>query len=354
MWLVLFLLVFGLSFGECILCDNSCGDWSCISNCSNATFDKPRCFVDVNGNGMVDSCSELLECTNGVCPADPNKSCGRSLSEAMIECEGGGRYDVNIGKCVANSTCTCPEGYTFDGEQCVAEPVRTDSGQFVCPDGTGTSSELCTKPAQCSCPEGYTFDGTQCVKDVQAVAIVVEEEEEEQVQDGNIGNCTPRIFSGTDRRCRSGGLTILGASCCGISGLFSGLCSKSEKELKKMRQAGICREIGEYCSKKWKIGFAKICVEKKRTYCCFNSELAKIINECGRPQIGKSWGEPKSPNCAGFTIEEFANIDLSRAECLRMIEAWAESFAGSASSNVLEIKSRAVNSIQNWLNDVSK
>lgn len=77
----------------------------------------------------------------------------------------------------------------------------------------------------------------------------------------------------------------------------------------KVRQ-GLCRKVGTYCSAKI-LGF---CYERTRSYCCFNSRLAKIINEQGRAQIGKGWGTPKNPDCSGFTQDEFERIDFSRID----------------------------------------
>ena len=57
----------------------------------------------------------------------------------------------------------------------------------------------------------------------------------------------------------------------------------------------LCHYIDVYTSKK----FPR---ERKQTYCCYNSRLAKIINVEGRRQLGKGWGSAKSPDCSGFTV----------------------------------------------------
>jgi conjugal transfer mating pair stabilization protein TraN len=80
------------------------------------------------------------------------------------------------------------------------------------------------------------------------------------------------------------------------------------------RGQNLCHEIGTYCSSKIKIGPIKICIEKTKSYCCYNSRLARIINEQGRAQIGKGWGSAESPNCSGFTQNEFAAIDFSKID----------------------------------------
>lgn len=74
--------------------------------------------------------------------------------------------------------------------------------------------------------------------------------------------------------------------------------------------------VGTYCSKK-----VVTCVERKESYCCYNSPLARILQEQGRPQLGKGWGSAQHPQCEGFTQDElerldFDAMDLSEFEAL--------------------------------------
>lgn len=87
-------------------------------------------------------------------------------------------------------------------------------------------------------------------------------------------------------------------------------CEQPEQILAMKRGQNLCVEIGTYCSKK----VLKICVERTKSFCCYNSRLARIINEQGRAQIGKGWGGAENPNCSGFTPTEFAAIDFSRID----------------------------------------
>jgi len=73
---------------------------------------------------------------------------------------------------------------------------------------------------------------------------------------------------------------------------------------------GKCHYIGSYCSVK----VLGVCLQRKKTFCCFSSPLARIIQEQGRRQLGISWGDPKHPNCRGFTPEEFQRIDFSKID----------------------------------------
>jgi len=165
------------------------------------------------------------------------------------------------------------------------------------------------------------------------------------------GCMNPRFFSGESRFCRSGGIAVLGASCCGITGIFSGICSRGERELKKKRQAYLCREVGSFCSKRIRI--PRICLERRRSFCCFNSSFARILQECGRPQIGKSWGDPRNPNCSGYSIDEFSNVDFTDELCTQAIEAWAQGIAQSVGDSIVQNIAGSVNNrVQSWINNV--
>ena len=81
-------------------------------------------------------------------------------------------------------------------------------------------------------------------------------------------------------------------------------CSQDEMVLAMKKGQNLCHLVGTYCAHK----VLGSCVEKKESYCCFPSRLARIINEQGRAQIGKGWGSGKSPNCGGFTTEQLQNL----------------------------------------------
>lgn len=87
-------------------------------------------------------------------------------------------------------------------------------------------------------------------------------------------------------------------------------CEPEEQKTALRKKAGLCHDLGSYCSQK----VLGVCVEEKRSYCCFVSKLARIINEGGREQIGKSWGTAKAPQCGGFTKDEIAKIDFSKLD----------------------------------------
>ena len=84
-------------------------------------------------------------------------------------------------------------------------------------------------------------------------------------------------------------------------------CEQKEKMLAMRKGQNLCHFNSSYCSSK--IPIIKTCIETTETYCCFNSRLARIINEGGRSQTGKGWGD-----CSGFTTDEFAMLDFSRID----------------------------------------
>lgn len=118
------------------------------------------------------------------------------------------------------------------------------------------------------------------------------------------------IFKGRGHTCKK---TALGFSnCCKDSGwgLDLGLaqCSESEQILGEKRAAGLCHYVGDYKQGSF------ISRRKYQSFCCFNSKLARIIHEQGRPQLGLSWGSAQLAECRGLTPDELTRIDFARID----------------------------------------
>ena len=120
-------------------------------------------------------------------------------------------------------------------------------------------------------------------------------------------------------------------------------CEQPEQILAMRRDQNLCDEIGTYCSQKLKLLVTSICIEHTKSYCCYNSRLARILNEQGRAQIGKGWGGAESPNCSGFTPSEFAAIDFSRID---LSEFTAEIMANIKMPNVGTSSQQVQTSVQ--------
>lgn len=92
-------------------------------------------------------------------------------------------------------------------------------------------------------------------------------------------------------------------------------CEQEDRKTALKNKAGLCVSVGSYCDQKV-LGF---CVEKKQSYCCFVSKLAKIINQQGKSQLSLGYGEPKNPSCGGFTSEQLEKIDFSKMDFTEFI-----------------------------------
>jgi conjugal transfer mating pair stabilization protein TraN len=118
------------------------------------------------------------------------------------------------------------------------------------------------------------------------------------------------IFKGQNLQCKK---TAFGfKNCCKDKGwgLDLGLaqCSESEVLLGEKREAGFCHYVGDY--KKGRF----LSKRKYQSFCCFNSKLARIIQEQGRPQLGLDWGSAEFADCRGLTPEELTRVDFARID----------------------------------------
>mgnify|MGYP001799321997 CR=1 FL=1 len=120
-----------------------------------------------------------------------------------------------------------------------------------------------------------------------------------------------RLMGGDDLRCHKSGFL---KNCCSGGGLLNNLfgssCNEEEQELAHRRSENQCVYVGTYCAKKGFFG----CRKRKRTFCCFGSELAKVVNEQGNQQLGLGWGSAKNPQCDGMTPAQFAQLDFSNID----------------------------------------
>lgn len=129
----------------------------------------------------------------------------------------------------------------------------------------------------------------------------------------------------------TGMLSNYSATHCCYPDKMGASCNKDEFQEAKLQHGKMCHIVGTYCSSK----FLGWCLVSKQTSCCFNSMLARIFHEQGRPQL-KSFGEPlfgypKSPRCRGFLQDEFQNLDFGQmdlSEYVEKISADAETLKG--------------------------
>lgn len=100
-------------------------------------------------------------------------------------------------------------------------------------------------------------------------------------------------------------------------------CDQQEMTTQLKLGANLCTYIGSYCS--IEIPLIGTCIQTTQSYCCFNSKLAQIINDQGRPQIGKYYvngttpGSVQSPDCSGFSQSQIQQIDFSKIDFSQFI-----------------------------------
>ncbi|MBB5707387.1 conjugal transfer protein TraN [Sphingopyxis panaciterrulae] len=113
-------------------------------------------------------------------------------------------------------------------------------------------------------------------------------------------------------------------------------CDQQDMEVGMLNGSGMCVEVGSYCSSK----ILGICVQKSKSHCCFNTKLGRIIQEQGRPQLKSfpdGWGPVKTPNCRGFTPEEFQALDFSKMD---LSEYYSEIEARAQADIQIDMKDR--------------
>jgi len=244
------------------------------------------CVADLNRDGMADT-SEMTTC---------------------IEADDGFLCPFKKASCAG----TCPLGSAYP---CLTHDGISECSPYTCHEFTESTSVTST-------------DTTQGATD--------------KLDDGTIdrtGKCFGQIyiFSGKDKRCRPDGIETGYFDCCGGSDIWFDVagepinpflppagsliasrifnCKEEEKEMIALNQKGLCHYVGSYCS----LDIFGLCIQRKKTYCCFNSKLGRILQEEGRPTLrafspSGNWGSAKRPNCRGFTPEEFQMLDFSKID----------------------------------------
>ncbi len=142
----------------------------------------------------------------------------------------------------------------------------------------------------------------------------------------------PSVFHGKCNQCRVNFGSFF-RDCCRLKGILQGLFGQCSEEEKKLAVAAIknqrCVKVGDrYCHKKLK-PFG--CREKRDSYCCYGSKLARIIQEIVHYQLNIPWGDAEHPNCGPLTAEQLSEIDFDAtyaqdklAEVLAEVQATAQ------------------------------
>jgi conjugal transfer mating pair stabilization protein TraN len=269
-----------------------------------STQDISQCSAlaaDSNCTGPVDVCTDASPATRNINGVDITQSCW--AWSRTYTCTG----TVPANDCAAG---TIPQGCTFNREECLDDPAPADPRQckvfqevYTCPiTGQDPKSQyVCGGDVYCingDC-EPIVREASTEFKD----ALVGLHTLDQSAKEFNSIDYT--LFKGAGTTCSK---PVFGlGNCCGGRGFpLIGTCTAADRLLAGQIDKGLTHYVGTYCAKSF-----IVCTTKAQSYCVFSSKLTRILQEQGRPQLGKTWGTAKKPNCAGFTVDEFSRLDLS-------------------------------------------
>ena len=128
----------------------------------------------------------------------------------------------------------------------------------------------------------------------------------------NVTNDSPIIFKGTPMSCTDKPIGI--SNCCQDGGWGTDIgiaeCSEEEKALGEAKKDKLTVSLGTYCAEK----VLGVCIRKKKSYCTFDSMLARIVQESGRPQLGLNFGSAKHPNCSALSPNQLQQINMENMD----------------------------------------
>jgi hypothetical protein len=227
-------------------------------------------------------------------------------------------------------------------DNCLDEPAPADLSQCLSIDHeydcstttTTTSSFNQCGPKLCLQDTCYTMDRPENTEFQQVFSQL---SAVDAAAKDHSANADLTVFKGENLKCRKAVVGFL--NCCKDSGWGPSLglasCNANEKKLMDMQDKKATHYVGTYCSKKALFGF---CLEKSMSYCSYGGSLARIIQEAGHEQLPKSWGSTKTPDCSGFTIDEFTKLDLTNVDFSDFYNDKLKDFAppdpGSTASNI--------------------
>ena len=127
--------------------------------------------------------------------------------------------------------------------------------------------------------------------------------------------------------------------------IFSG-CDSDDLMTAAYDELGLCHYLDTICVKDSIFG----CIQRASIFCCFNSKLARIIHEQGRPQLMNfgqdgGWGTAEEPNCRGFTPAEFQMLDFSKID----LSEWYENIKTTTQE---EIRQKAEQNLENFRQNI--
>ncbi|EBZ2008232.1 conjugal transfer protein [Salmonella enterica subsp. enterica serovar Newport] len=298
--------------GQCVKSTQSQTQYSC----SQGTLSGTQCVWNTQENycpiGVNQSCLN----NNGGASCSPNKCIDIGVNKPVDEGSIDGSMLVDDGKKSEDGICM-DQMFIFSGraQDCKLAGIDTafknccKSEGKVFTDGVGAMGNITTAASTISkvygaAQEAYTYYtvAMQATGDAAVASSMAAQ---------GFGNAMVVAFDPTS-------LAISVAIYFAMQYLMKA-CDQTSMETAMQAGSGYCHEVGTYCKKKIPL---LGCVQKATSYCCFNSKLARIIHEQGRPQLKNfsGWGSSGSPQCRGFTPDEFAAINFAEIDLSEYVE----------------------------------
>lgn len=181
------------------------------------------------------------------------------------------------------------------------------------------------------------YEPNQSLADI-TTKLAVFEEIEKEMEKSQKSATNIQIFDAKKMKCSKSVASDLVFDCCfSHKGLATqvGLakCSTDELALAEMREKGVSHYVGHYSET-----VLGIKTQDKHVFCCFESKLARIINEQGRQQLGMNWGSAEKPNCNGFSIDELGRLDFSKLDLTEVFEDYNKNISQNSQGKIKEFQ----------------
>lgn len=293
---------------RCTLVSESCPEGE--TDCPRPTR-VYRCTTPGSSTAMGTVCSGQA-CINGVCaPTDDaaDESFGQTIAELEIGRQAGLYGDAVGGRFFSGTVLSCRDRKGASS-CCRSEPA---------PQTSNTAFALYLNFGVSAAAETIKYLGSPYVYDVLAYS-----DSTKGILNAIYGNAPNGVYEptfsfwGTSLSwTQSGGWQFdfspssfaLAAALHFYDGWAA--CTAEDHRLAMAKGERLCVYIGTQCSKHTP-GLG--CTEREERYVCFNSRLARILNQEGRRQLGRGWGTAQFPDADGFTPEELAALDFSQMD----------------------------------------
>ena len=186
---------------------------------------------------------------------------------------------------------------------------------YQCPDKTCPPVIECMQDVFCAdgeCVDKVSTQNTNFGKDIAPLAAT-------NAVGREFSATQASLFGGHVAQCKIWALDVI--DCCSDKGWGKAIdlvhCRDEDKKLGEAKLNYLAHYLGEFCATE----VLGVCLEHKRTYCVFDSKMARIIQEEGRlKQLNpEALGNAKHPTCAGLSMNELQRLDLGIVEFVKPV-----------------------------------